>query len=371
VAAGVGAGFMYVFDPCEGRRRRALARDQLVRARRRAEDALDATRRDLANRMRGVVAATRRIAERGGPADDVVVAERIRAELGRWTSHAGPIDVTVSNGRATLRGPVLADEAARVLRAVAAVPGVRGVDNRLDVHGQGDDVPGLQGGRRRPGPLGGSWSPTVRAVAGAAGVALVARAAARRTLGSGVLGALGLGVAARALGNFDAARLLAAGGRGRTIDVEEAIEIDAPVDAVFAFWRSWDNFPRFMHNVRAVRDVGGGRSHWEVAGPAGVAVEWDAEVTQLVPNEVVAWKTVPGSTVEHAGVVRFQPAGDRRTTLSVRLSYEPPAGALGHAVAALFGADPAREIAADLRRMKALVESTAKPDAGAPEGYVH
>jgi uncharacterized membrane protein len=153
--------------------------------------------------------------------------------------------------------------------------------------------------------------------------------------------------------------------------VEETIEIDAPVETVFAFWRSWDNFPRFMHNVRTVRDLGGGRSHWEVAGPAGVVVEWDADVTQLRPNEIVAWKTLPGSTVDHAGVVRFQPVGDRRTAVSVRLSYEPPAGALGHAIATLFGADPAREIAADLRRMKALAESGAGGETTPPEGYVH
>ncbi|HLY36931.1 MAG TPA: SRPBCC family protein [Candidatus Binatia bacterium] len=219
------------------------------------------------------------------------------------------------------------------------------------------------------------WSPTTRALAGATGVALVARAVARRTFASGTLGVLGLGLTARALSNLELRRVLRMGRGRRAVDVQKTIDIAAPVETVFDFWRHYENFPRFMSNVRDVRDLGGGRSHWTVAGPAGVPVEWSAEVTQIVPNKVIAWKTLPGATVEHAGIVRFQPNPDGTTAVNVRLSYDPPAGAIGHTVATLFGADPKSELDADLARMKTLIETglpardATRPEHGEP--YVH
>src|SRR5687768_7666482 len=97
-----------------------------------------------------------------------------------------------------------------------------------------------------------------------------------------------------------------------------------------------------MSHLREVRKIDEGRSHWIAVGPAGVSVEWDAVVTDWVPSQLIAWKSVEGSTVETAGRVRFEPTGDDRTEIDVQLSYNPPAGALGHAVATLFGADPKR-----------------------------
>src|SRR5207244_6535398 len=113
---------------------------------------------------------------------------------------------------------------------------------------------------------------------------------------------IGLGVAARAASNLQLKRVLGTGGGRRAVDVHKTITIAAPVEHVFAFWREYENFPRFMSHVREVRDLGGQRSRWTVAGPAGMPVEWDAELTQVVPNQVLAWKTVGGSTVEHAGI---------------------------------------------------------------------
>jgi len=72
------------------------------------------------------------------------------------------------------------------------------------------------------------------------------------------------------------------------------------------------------------RDLGGGRSHWVVEGPAGVPVSWDAVVTRFVPNQVLAWKSEPGSAVPNAGVIRFEPTGDGDTRVDIRLSYNPP-----------------------------------------------
>ncbi|HET9533325.1 MAG TPA: SRPBCC family protein, partial [Blastocatellia bacterium] len=147
----------------------------------------------------------------------------------------------------------------------------------------------------------------------------------------------------------------------RAVDIQKTININAPVEEVFKFWENYENFPRFMSNVREVIDKGDGRSHWVVAGPAGVPVEWDAVVTKRVPNEVFAWKTVPGSVVANAGMVIFRRNDDGTTTVDIKLSYNPPAGAVGHAVATLFGSDPKTEMDQDLMRMKTMIETGVAP----------
>jgi uncharacterized membrane protein len=88
-------------------------------------------------------------------------------------------------------------------------------------------------------------------------------------------------------------------------------------------------------------------------------VQWDAHMTVYIPNELIAWTTKPGSQVQHAGLVHFQPDGGG-TRIQVEMSYNPPGAALGHVVASLFGADPLTEMDEDLMRMKSFLE-TGKP----------
>ena len=94
----------------------------------------------------------------------------------------------------------------------------------------------------------------------------------------------------RATTNRDLPSLLGFGERG--ITVQKTIHVAAPVEQVFAFWTDYQNFPRFMHNVREVRPVSENRSHWVVAGPAGVPVQWTAEVTRVVPGALIEWCSV-------------------------------------------------------------------------------
>src|SRR6266540_3590252 len=108
--------------------------------------------------------------------------------------------------------------------------------------------------------------------------------------------------------------------------------------------------------TREVRDLSNGRSHCVAEGPAGVPVAWDAVITRSEPNRVLAWQSEPGATVANAGNIRFEPIADNRTRVTIRLSYNPPAGALGHVVAKLFGADPKSELDDDLVRLKSLFE---------------
>jgi hypothetical protein len=147
VVAGAGAGLMYLLDPVQGNRRRALVRDQLVRARHLTGDAVDATSRDVRNRARGVVAELRsRLGAEDHVSDDVLQA-RVRARLGQIVRYARSIESDVENGTVTLRGPVLQHDLDRVVRRIGQVRGVRAVDSRLDVHDDPGDVPGLQGAR--------------------------------------------------------------------------------------------------------------------------------------------------------------------------------------------------------------------------------
>lgn len=181
---GIGAGLMFLLDPATGRRRRALMRDKCVRAAHRTGDAAGATGRDIANRATGVAARVRGAMHGEGDDDDQVLAERVRAQIGRIVSHPHALSVTASDGVVTLRGPILRDEAARLCRKVEGVRGVHDVVSLLEEHDDATGIPALQGGRERPGfgtaVLHGQWSPTTRvmtALIATVGAGMIARAA--------------------------------------------------------------------------------------------------------------------------------------------------------------------------------------------------
>lgn len=147
----VGAGLMYILDPDRGRRRRALMRDQLVHGAHEIEevgDRVSARSQDLRNRARGAIAETR---ARAHPAevDDTVLEARVRSEMGRAVSNPGSIEVAARQGQVTLSGPVLEHEAGELVSTVSSVRGVERVENRLQMHAQSGDIPGLQQSRTR------------------------------------------------------------------------------------------------------------------------------------------------------------------------------------------------------------------------------
>lgn len=145
----VGAGLMFMLDPARGARRRALLRDQVVHGRREIKDAgqrIESKSRHLRNRARGAVEETR-ARMRPEEVDDSVLEARVRAAIGRAISNPGAVDVTAENGLVILSGPVLESEAKDLLSTVTSVRGVRGVENRLDLHEMPGEIPGLQGAR--------------------------------------------------------------------------------------------------------------------------------------------------------------------------------------------------------------------------------
>jgi uncharacterized membrane protein len=362
---GIGAGLMYIFDPDRGKRRRAQVTDKIRHVANKADDAIGKTSRDLANRVSGVVAEAESLFfPRAKASDDVLVA-RARAKLGRVVSHPSSIEVKAEDGRLTLSGPILAREVEGLLERLNAIRGVAGVENRLEVHEQAGTVSGLQDGRVNLGERGAlmqtNWSPTARLFAGAAGGALAVYAGKRRGLIGAAIGPVGLAMLSRALTNLEIKRLVGLEAGPRTIDIEKTINIGAPVEEVFDFWAHHEKFPQFMSNVREVRKIGEGKYHWVVAGPVGVSVEWDAEITKLVPNQVIAFKSLPGAAIEQKGLIHFTSTSDGDTCIDIKMSYNPPAGAIGHLVAMLFGADPKSEMNEDLMRMKSFIETGQVP----------
>jgi uncharacterized membrane protein len=156
----------------------------------------------------------------------------------------------------------------------------------------------------------------------------------------------------------------AALGGARGILVHEAMRIEKPLDEVFRFWRQLDNLPRVMTYLESITDLGGGRSHWIAKGPAGVKVQWDAELVNEVANKVIAWRSLPGADVITAGSVNFDSVrGGRTTEVSVRLQYAPPAGSAGSWLATIFGREPAQTIREDLRHVKQILEAGEIPRA--------
>lgn len=367
------AGATYFLDPASGRRRRAIARDRLLSTLTHFDEGVHVAARDLSHRLQGMVAEMRSFFREDQASDDTLT-ERVRSRLGRVVSHPGAIDVVSQSGTITLTGHVLASEHGELLRALRSVHGVEGIIDQLAVHESSESISALQGGRpRRRQPfdiLQENWSPATRLLTGIAGSALILNAARSRSLPAIAGAAAGAAILTRSIMNVPVKRLAGVEGR-RAIDIHKSITVAAPVDRVFELLETFEDYPAFMRNVLDVRRHADGRTHWVVAGPAGLPVEWDSVITARRPNEVLAWRTVPGARVEHAGIIRFRPLDEGTTRLDIQMTYNPPAGALGHVFARIFGADPKREMDEDLLRMKVFLETGKLPRDAATRTHPH
>lgn len=141
-------------------------------------------------------------------------------------------------------------------------------------------------------------------------------------------------------------------------EVRKAIIIHRPASEIYSFWRNLENLPRFMWHLKEVRNTGERASHWVAKAPLGTTVEWDAELTEDWQNRRIAWRSLPGSTIENEGHVDFEEAtGGRGTVVRVEMRYNPPGGKAGATVAKLLGQAPEKQIAVDLLRFKQLLET--------------
>jgi BON domain len=176
--AAFGAGMMYALDPDAGRRRRALTRDQLNRARVKTRETASATARDLLNRSYGMMAGARSRLFKS-QVDDDVLEQRVRSKFGYVVRNPSAIQARVDSGRVTLSGPVRADEVDQLIAEVSGLSGVHAVENRLDAYREPGAVPELQSGDKpKPTPqrldiFQRRWSPATRLLVIVSGAAIV------------------------------------------------------------------------------------------------------------------------------------------------------------------------------------------------------
>jgi uncharacterized membrane protein len=234
---------------------------------------------------------------------------------------------------------------------------VLNVRNELNVHRSSEGNPDLQGSGhpgKRFSLLHENWAPAYRLLAASTGAYFALKGLGRRSMPGKLMGLSGLALLSRAATNMELARLVGRKG-SRTIDLQKTIHVHAPVEEVYKFWQKLENFSRIMSHVYSVEPIGDGRHRWTIAGPAGLPVSWNSVTTVDIPNRVIGWRSEAGSVVRNGGIVRFDPENGE-TRVHVRMSYCPPAGAIGHAVALLFGSDPKHVLDDDLARFKSVIE---------------
>jgi uncharacterized membrane protein len=361
---GLGAGLMYWFDPARGRYRRAKVRDQMIHTCHQTEGFINRGLRDLNNRLHGVTHEVRRLATIDHP-NDRTLEQRVRAKMGRYVSHPHAIDVMARSGCVTVRGPILEHEVDDFLGAVASVRGVRTIENELSVHAGGDGVSSLQGRGVIQGEpsefLQENWAPATRLLASGLGTGLMLNCLARRTPSAILWGTLGFGLFVRATSNLPVQRLTSVGARRCAVTLQRTYHIDAPLDRVFNFIIDWKQCARFLPHIKDFEEAGDGRFRWKIHMPGGADLQLEDEVTCLEPNECVEWRSAPGSPIAFEGRARFEAEGENRTRIDVHLSYNPPAGALGHAAASLLGWDAKTQMEQSFLRVKTYLETGKLP----------
>ncbi len=152
--------------------------------------------------------------------------------------------------------------------------------------------------------------------------------------------------------------------------VEKTITINRSPEDLYTYWRDVENLPKVMRHLQSVDAQDKQRSHWVAKGPMGITVEWDAEIFNERENEMIAWRSLPGSQIDTAGSVHFNKLPhDRGTEVRVSIKYNPPGGKIGDRIAWLLGSDLEQEIHTDLKNFKAAMEAGEIPTVqGQPRG---
>jgi uncharacterized membrane protein/osmotically-inducible protein OsmY len=356
--AAFGGMLMYLADPNRGNSRRASVRQKMAHRVREFGWVADKGVRDLRNRTRGILAEAWSSIKTESVPDEVLI-DRVRAKIGRAVSHPSEIEVTAKNGTIALYGPVLEHEMDHLIAAAHSVRGVHSIENRLEPHKPGDNIPGLEGNSRRRGArfelLQENWAPGTRLLVGTSGAIALAFPSRNRNIAmpARIVGGL---MAARAITNLPLRRLFGAVPGRRALRFQKTVTIHEPVERVFGFWSNPENFSRIMNHIQEVKRIGENRFRWTVTGPGGTSATWESRIIESEPNRLLAWRSEPGSLIRNAGIIRFESTADGGTRIHLLMSYNPPAGAIGHALAKLFRVGPKELLDEDLVRMKSLFE---------------
>jgi uncharacterized membrane protein len=138
--------------------------------------------------------------------------------------------------------------------------------------------------------------------------------------------------------------------------------VNTTSNEAYRLWRNFENLPRFMAHLDAVRVLNDRHSEWTAKGPLDSRVRWKAEITEDEPNRRIAWRSLPGSQLETSGWVEFRddPQG-RGSTVRAQVEYSNPLGAIGLGLLSALGKNPSFVVKEDLRRFKALLEAGEAP----------
>lgn len=350
---GMGAAAMYYLDPDHGRRRRVALSDNITHCRKESRTFVGRFRRDLQHRAEGTLAETKSLFRHEACSDDVL-KDRIRSILGRRISHADTVAIKVNAGHVELTGRVQPREAEGIRRAVESVRGVREVTVCLELAESSEkSTQGpKEGSSRIVGLLGEKWSPTARVLAGGAGAALMLDGFRRhRFLASRAALAGGSLLLVRSIFNMPLRRIPVAG-----IHLEKTLHIHAGREALFTFWANPENYAKVFSHVTEVHPEANGVYRWHVSGPAGIPLSWTGKITRQVAGSRIEWQSLPGSAIRNHGVVRLDDEADGYTRVHVQMEYTPPAGLLGHGLAALLGSDPRNLMHHDLVQLQSVLE---------------
>jgi uncharacterized membrane protein len=373
--AAAGALLMYMLDPDRGSARRAQSAAAVRNAGSRTTETLGNVWQSASSRV-------------GAAASDAVEAAKADGGIGPTLSRLGRaagemLDDTVSKtkdamGRASGAAGDIADEAISKARngmnyAESAARDIVDDTRGASISRFGSRVADAMQRDTRSDE---AWGPTMRNSALVGGGLLALTGLMRRSPMGLVLGLAGAALLARGAANQSLRSLAGRGGSAlglgkgmnQTIDFEKTIHIDASPSDVYELWANYENFPRFMSHVVEVRDLGRRRSHWVVKGPGGAQFEWNSVLTEQSRPHRMAWRSEPGAEIPQSGSIQFE-RHRGGTLVTVRMSYTPPAGAIGHGLAVLLGSDPKAQMDDDLARMKAFIErgdiprDAAKPSA--------
>ncbi len=206
-----------------------------------------------------------------------------------------------------------------------------------------------------------------RAISAAAGTVFLTQAFRRGGFLGFTLGALGAGLVVKAVrGRPSLVRRVSP----ERLRIQRAITVEAQPDELYAFWRDFQNLPRFMRHVQSVRVLDEQRTEWTAMGPGSARIRWRAEIVEDRPNERISWRSIERSPIDQRGTVRFIPApGDGATEVHLTLEYAPPANTVGIIVGTLLIGLTAQKMQEDLRHLKQLYETGSLPTTeGQPHG---
>ena len=350
-AVALGALVMYVVDPAEGRRRRALLMDKVTHYSKATQRRFSRKLRDARNRLAGLQAETLRLnsTRDAKPIDNHVLEARVRSRMARLFPEVEGVFTSADQGLVTLSGQM--DEAIEhpLIEMVENIPGVDSVSYRKLGTAQKRHIHGLSIFEDHS-PL---W------IAGAVGAGLLTWYGLTRQQPLGLIAAAtGVGLLTRGQGRHQKGAMTNIS--THAIEAERSIDINASPELVYDLCSHCENFPHFMSHVIDVRDLGNHRAHWLVQGHGGNEVEFDTRLTDSDRPHRIAWRTEPGSVVDSEGVITLRPHASG-TRVTWRMAWQAPAGAVTTAVVVLTGTHPESELEDDLRRMKQFIEHGQQP----------